>query len=130
MVDDKVDDKIDDKIVEIFLDAPKYKPDYAILFDPTIAELKALIREHPKRFLFPFYTGTVDEFPDFSSEFPVTYPNPSGYDHLVRPTYLGNYPAESRATVAELIVKLALDPAYSWAPNPHPESQALPSTYS
>jgi hypothetical protein len=84
-----------DKIVTVNLTVlPPPVIRYAVLRNKTAAEVEAYARAHPRIFVFPFATKTVDECPDYSSLAPPadgsTLP-PSWRDYVVNPMYIGNF---------------------------------------
>lgn len=67
---------------------------YSVLRNKTAAEVEAYARAHPRVFVFPFATKTVDECPDYSALAPPADGSvlpPSWKDHVTQPMYVGNF---------------------------------------
>ena len=66
---------------------------YAILTNPTAAEVEAYATAHPDVYVFTFATRTVEECPDYSALDPPTEPDvlaPAWQTRVVQPFYVGN----------------------------------------
>ena len=74
---------------------PAPETQIAILCDRTLREVLHFASEHPRCFVFPFYTKTVDEVPDLSSL-------GESEDHIVVPHYVGNF-SSIRSVISQIL---------------------------
>ena len=68
----------------------KHIAKYAVLKNKSVEEIRAFVVAHPKVYVFPFATKTVEECCDYTELGSCE----AIYDYLVMPMYIGNFKAE------------------------------------
>jgi hypothetical protein len=92
-----------------YLLPPPPKFHYAVLCDRSVEQINAFSEEHPKCWILPFFTKTVEDVPDCNTLLG---------DYIMRPWYVGNLTPRIEAIkqIVENIIEIAEKPFFEGSP--------------